>query len=483
MVVVPKDHQIHALGGVALRFFELTLGSIGLNAPTKVNRLSNDEFQNMSVNVGSRIFNALLALSSMGNIIVMTYTAARVKQEIAKEGVIPFPRFFAQSTDMSLGRLLRAMQKKGWFTSILSSRWLSPEAHREKTPVGALILHCLSCVVLIFATWGLPVDTAYSILTSLSSYVINGIIGTFIGLGILILRFKGPANTVATTEKGQGPPMAKPSWRRMTGKNFNPILSVLCASIYTVGSFWPVVVLWIQPGAGNADPKPGADYSPHPSGVRWFVVPTIGWCVIGLGVLWFFGFLIIALRRSRSYHEIFVVEKKPDFEDAANGAAANVDPARGRNGYVMVHETVYLSWVGKETLRQRRPEHGNFAENVGEPLPSSDAVANNGFAGYFPEASPQQHSGFGRGNGLGRDNFQQMQPMPMQMQMQMQMPMQMPVQRQAHQNPMGGVNFQQPAWQPYAAPHSFQPPQAEYRQQASHPQQTDIEYDDFGNAI
>jgi hypothetical protein len=38
--------------------------------------------------------------------IVMTYTAARVKQEIAKEGILPYPRFFAQNTDLSLGRLL-----------------------------------------------------------------------------------------------------------------------------------------------------------------------------------------------------------------------------------------------------------------------------------------------------------------------------------------------------------------------------------------
>ncbi|GKT54393.1 high-affinity methionine permease [Colletotrichum tofieldiae] len=49
---------------VTQRFFERTYGRLGS---------------------GVRIFNAFLAISSIGNIIVMTYTAARVKQEIAKE--------------------------------------------------------------------------------------------------------------------------------------------------------------------------------------------------------------------------------------------------------------------------------------------------------------------------------------------------------------------------------------------------------------
>lgn len=87
MVVVPKEDQINE--NVAQKFFELTFGTLGSASDT-----------------GARIFNAFLAISSLGNIIVMvsqlspwastpctsanmtfsqTYTAARVKQEIAKE--------------------------------------------------------------------------------------------------------------------------------------------------------------------------------------------------------------------------------------------------------------------------------------------------------------------------------------------------------------------------------------------------------------
>src|SRR6478609_3225181 len=150
MVVVDKNAQVE--NNVAEQFFVLTLGS-----------LSNG-------GTGKRIFNAFLAVSSMGNIIVMTYTAARVKQEIAKEGIIPYAKFFAQDGDISLGRLLNWFKKRGMFSSLLNTRWLSPEDHRERTPVGAFVLHLGSCFILIFATWGMNYFNSYTLLTSLSAY-------------------------------------------------------------------------------------------------------------------------------------------------------------------------------------------------------------------------------------------------------------------------------------------------------------------------
>lgn len=385
--MVPRDHQIHAIGGVALRFFELTLGSLGTgNGSTKLNLLTNADFENLRLrDSGKRIFNAFLAICSMGNIIVMTYTAARVKQEIAKEGIIPFPKFFAQSTDMSVGRLLRWIQDRGWFTSLWKIRWFSPDSHREKTPVGALVLHFLSCVVLIFATWSLAPDQAYSTLTSLSSYVINGISGTFVGLGILILRFKGPP-----TERAEGgmehavPPV---SWSQMTGKHFKPLLSIACALIYTIGSAWPVVTLWVKPTKHSSDPvatgTPAAEYNPNPDSLEWYFIPTIGWSIVALGVTWFLGFTLIASYRNRKYHEVFMVEKMPEFESASHDDAEGRNPRRGGDGLVMVHETVYLSWVGRETLRQRPVSDGAFGEVVTENVPAQKTYTGTDFEAYM----------------------------------------------------------------------------------------------------
>ena len=50
--------------------------------------------------------------SCLGNVIVITYTASGVKQEIAKEGILPWPKFFGQNYDLSLGRILRWVRNK-----------------------------------------------------------------------------------------------------------------------------------------------------------------------------------------------------------------------------------------------------------------------------------------------------------------------------------------------------------------------------------
>jgi hypothetical protein len=60
MVVVPKALQLNPENNVALLFFQLTFGT-----------LSKDDDQ------PQRILSAFMAISSFGNIVVMTFTAAR----------------------------------------------------------------------------------------------------------------------------------------------------------------------------------------------------------------------------------------------------------------------------------------------------------------------------------------------------------------------------------------------------------------------
>ncbi|KAF7561456.1 hypothetical protein G7046_g2689 [Stylonectria norvegica] len=377
MVVVPKETQIHGVGGVAQSFFELTLGS-----------LSNNR-------TGIRIFNAFLAIASMGNIIVMTYTAARVKQEIAKEGILPFAKFFAQNRDVSLGRVLHWFQRKGWFSSILRIRWFSPEEHTEKTPVGAFVLHVIACTVLIFATWGMEPLSAYTLLTSLSAYVITAFFGTFLGLGILILRFFGPPATT-DAEDTTGQPTAPMTWRQMTGKHINPVVSVVAASIYVVGGLYPIITTWIKPSSAITQT------------VTWWLVPTISWIIIGWGVAWFLGFVAYAWRENRKRHRVFIVEKKPEFESADGLSSTREKEGRGSGGLVLVHETVYLSWVGRETLKARHPhtEQMGFDEPIGEQQTSSRSpFAGTDFDGYYQgqqQQQEQEQEGGGYGTGFRR---------------------------------------------------------------------------------
>ncbi|KAF4454031.1 hypothetical protein F53441_3415 [Fusarium austroafricanum] len=358
MVVVSKEDQIKE--NVAQVFFQNTFGSL-------------TESQ-----TGQRIFNAFLAVSSLGNIIVMTYTASRVKQEIAKEGILPYAKFFAQDGDMSLGRVLAWLKKKGMFSSLLSTRWLSPEDHKERTPIGAFVLHLASCFILIFATWGVNYDDAYTLLTSLTAYVINAFFGIFLGLGILILRFKGPPKT--DKDEVQSPATAPPqTWRQMTGKHINPTLSVICATIYIIGGLWPIATIWIKPTTQQA--------------LRWWLVPTISWCVIGGSALWYLGFISLAWRRKQKRNEIFVVEKKPEFESAEGSE----DAGGKAGGYVLVHETVYLSWIASEVHESREPGLTGFEER-GDKMAVSSASP---YAGTDFEAHYQNDHGAVPAGGYG----------------------------------------------------------------------------------
>jgi hypothetical protein len=310
--------------------------------------------------------------------IVMTYTAARVKQEIAKEGILPYPKFFAQNTDLSLGRLLNWLRNKGIFPKLLRTSWLRPEHHSEKTPVGAFVLHFLSCLILIFSTWGLSPDDAYNLLTTLSVYVINCFFGVFIGLGVLILRFKGPP----PSDDGDGQSTTPPKWTDLTGRRINPVLSVFCASFFTICNAWPVVTTWIRPISSLADSLP------------WWLVPTIAWAVIVLGIAWFLGFLAVAHNIERKHHKVFVVEKKPEFESADAGSDDNSLEGASRSGsggLVLVHETTYMSWVGKEMLHAQGM--GDFSIETTEEekhgMPAAQ-YAGTDFDGYF-RGLEQQH--------------------------------------------------------------------------------------------
>ncbi|KAI9166408.1 High-affinity methionine permease [Paramyrothecium foliicola] len=310
LVVVPKDVQMNGEGGVAQQFFAMTLGRRG------------------DSDLGERIFNAFIAISSFGNMIVMTYTASRVKQEIAKEGFLPWARFFAQNTDLSFGRLLNWLGNKGLFARLLQVKWLAPAHHSEKTPVGAFVLHFASCLVLICVTWRMTPDEAYELLANLAVYVINCFFGIWIGLGILILRLKGPPKT-AMPDGRDDLASEKRTWRDMTGRRIHSGLSVFCATYFTICNIWPIVMCWIPPNASAR------------SSLTWWLVPTVAWSIIGLGTLWYLGFLSYAniLRKDRT---VFTVEKRPEFE--------SMDPSNSETGYVLVHETTYLSWIAKETL-------------------------------------------------------------------------------------------------------------------------------------
>ncbi|KAH8594199.1 high affinity methionine permease [Bisporella sp. PMI_857] len=302
-VVVPKLDLLDPSKNVALLFFQLTFGA-----------MSDDK------NQPQRILSAFMAISSFGNIVVMTFTAARVKQEIAKEGILPWAKFFGQSKNLSFGRLLNWIQsdKHSWinrrFHWLLKRSWLDPREHSQETPFGALFLHWLFTIIMILATIHLKPTDAYGVLVDLYSYTIVAVFGFAIAVGMLKLRFS-----------------KRERWSEKS--NFNPILSTLAATIFALGSAYPIITSWIPPNGSFAKQKKAA--------VAWFTAPTVAWSILGFGMLWYIGFNLYAMRRSRKDGVEFQVQKVPEFDR---------DP-QPEGPPVQVHETVFLAWVAEELSR------------------------------------------------------------------------------------------------------------------------------------
>ncbi|KAF2837972.1 high affinity methionine permease [Patellaria atrata CBS 101060] len=304
MVVVPREIQIDSAQNIATVFFQNTYGTLG----------SKD-------NKAQRILAAFMAISSLGNIITFTFTASRIKQEIAKEGAIPWAKLFGQSTDVSVGRFLTWCRKTELigrpFHSILKRKILDPVEHSQPTPVGALFLHWVFTVVLIIATIKQTPTDAYGILVSLYSYAIVAFFGVGLAVGMLYLRFS-PSE----------------GWRQKS-RGFLPLLSILSSIVFGLGSLFPIIALWVPPTGTYARTTVAR--------IAWYVTPAVSWSVVGFGAFWWVIFCLNAKRKERKEMKVFVVEKFPDFE--------REEEKDGRKGdVVQVHEIVCLRWIGKEVL-------------------------------------------------------------------------------------------------------------------------------------
>lgn len=335
MAVVPADEQCDEV--VALLFFRKTLGFAGDG-------------------VSDSVFNTFLAFSSFGNIIVSTYTAARMKQEIAKQGFLPFPKFFSQNIDVSIGRLILHLRKsRGW-----RLRWISPQQHQEATPAGALLLHLLSCTVLVFATYDIPAREAYgyNLVGGLTAYVNSAFFGCFLALGILILRIWGPLATAPARTRGyreahaphqsDDPPVRR-KWSEMTSGSVYGGLSVICACIYLVGNAFPLVISWIPVTARLTQGT-----------AIWWIVPVTSVAVLGFASLWWAGFVAVAKYREKYQQRNLVYEIRPEFDwaDPPGSVAAGNRGSEGRRvgGKILVHETILITWEGNEMKMFDPPE-------------------------------------------------------------------------------------------------------------------------------
>lgn len=99
----------------------------------------------------------MVAISAFGNVLTITFAQARVNQELAKEGVIPFPRFWASNWPFG-------------------------------SPSTGLLLHFIPSFIVIIA---IPFGDAYNFILDLEGYPLS-VINFLVVVGLIYLRWTAP---------------------------------------------------------------------------------------------------------------------------------------------------------------------------------------------------------------------------------------------------------------------------------------------------
>lgn len=104
-----------------------------------------------------------------------------MKQEIAKEGVLPFSLFFATSSPTPYA----------WIKERIWPSSRQPGSERpaaEESPAAALLLHWFFSVFLIGCTAANDPSVAYTVLVALYSYTLVIVVGFLVAAGLLYLK-------------------------------------------------------------------------------------------------------------------------------------------------------------------------------------------------------------------------------------------------------------------------------------------------------
>ncbi|KAI9694502.1 MAG: hypothetical protein M1822_000118 [Bathelium mastoideum] len=259
-----------------------------------------------------RVMAALVALSCFGNVIIITFTVARVKQEIAKQGILPFSLFFASGHTTPWAWLQNRFASVPRSTSATGVEGVSFEDYMEKTPTAAFGLHWASSVFLILVTVGLKPEVQYTFLSAIYSYVLVNILGLLVSGSLLYLKL----DSYFLGEKGN-------NWTARAGSTgFIPCVSPIHAIVYFAANSFMTFASFAKPGSDSS-------YAPKYLGYPWFVLPTVGLSSLLLGAGWWSGLKGIEWSRRRK----LVVSRTPYIEKVGEGE------------YVQKAELVEHEWI------------------------------------------------------------------------------------------------------------------------------------------
>jgi Amino acid permease len=127
-------------------------------------------------------------------VIVMTFTASRVKQELAKEGILPWSLFFSTGRTTATSWLKARLRKSHYQAQPMSEKSANDSSHPlanplEQSPMAALGLQWLSSLVLLAVTAPLTVNTQYSFITNLYTYTMVILVAFCTTTGLLYCKY------------------------------------------------------------------------------------------------------------------------------------------------------------------------------------------------------------------------------------------------------------------------------------------------------
>lgn len=267
----------------------------------------------------SKLFRPLETLSSSRSrqleviaskhILTLAANVGVVKQEIAKEGILPYSLVFAQSYDFSLSRLFGQKSPKADVNSLYS----------ENTPAATLALHwtCTTIMVLapVLAFQPQPYipTPAYTFLIGVVVYVTNVVKFFLIGLGLLCLRL---TPRVRWAEKSEFK---------------HPAVSIICAIIMFLACLFPLICIWVPDPAFKK-------LSRSWSLVSWFTIQTVSLGLLGFAFAYWVLFRCYISVRSAREGKTLHVKREPKFK---------VDSG----GLTQIVEIVTLEWVREIGMR------------------------------------------------------------------------------------------------------------------------------------
>ncbi|KAK5654594.1 hypothetical protein OQA88_7224 [Cercophora sp. LCS_1] len=262
--VIPKEILFKSNHDQAFEFFRHTIGRVASTTQTQA------------------ICGSFRALSAFGNVIVFTFTAARVKQEIAKEGILPFSLFFASSYSFSFANGFRRLPP-------------SRSSYHERAPAAALALHWVVTSIVILATvlgtvqlsstrFHLP---AYYLGISAFAYGLDIIWFSVMGIGVLLLRLW---------------PGSK--WRQKSPVPH--VVGIVAAATFGGTTAFPLIAIWIR--------DPGAKFMSNTSdSVTWYAPQTYGIAVLVFGFMYWLCFRFYIYQRRMKGGESLEIIRIPIF--------------------------------------------------------------------------------------------------------------------------------------------------------------------------